>query len=299
MKEYFIGGIVSLSELLAAALFLVALGSAGCASHEDRSAHVAYGIEYRFMEVSAPRINRIHMLRVDLAGGKVKTSMVIADDPDGDGPAEVALTDPLKLASDPSVIAFINTTSWDSFPDKSGVKNRNWFEGQPVDIGGLAVSDGHKRSEMTTGFTSVWFDGSGNICIGGIPKEGTVIEGTAGFQQIVMDGKIIADKTGGLAPRTSIGVDREGKILWLVVVDGRQAFYSEGMTYQELAQFMLDLGCWNAVNMDGGGSSIMGIREKDGRLRVVNSPSDRTFWTLGLLPAIRPLPMVMTIKKTF
>ena len=81
--------------------------------------------------------------------------------------------------------------------------------------------------------------------------------------------------------------------MWLVVVDGRQARYSEGMSLYELGEIMLGLGCWNAVNMDGGGSSIMGLVDPDGQLRVMNSPSGRH---LGA-PKIRPLPMILTIRR--
>jgi len=66
------------------------------------------------------------------------------------------------------------------------------------------------------------------------------------------------------------------------------------MTLAELGSVLRDLGCWNATNMDGGGSSIMGLAGPDGRLQIVNSPSDRI---LGVLPKIRPLPMVLTIRK--
>tara|TARA_B100001105_G_C22098920_1_gene318263 strand:+ start:55 stop:345 length:291 start_codon:yes stop_codon:yes gene_type:complete len=88
-----------------------------------------------------------------------------------------------------------------------------------------------------------------------------------------------------------MGTDEKGTILWLVVVDGRQRRYSEGMNMHELASLMKELGCWSATNMDGGGSSIMGLLDKDGKTKVMNSPSDRF---LGRVK-IRPLPMVRTI----
>jgi exopolysaccharide biosynthesis protein len=88
-------------------------------------------------------------------------------------------------------------------------------------------------------------------------------------------------------------VDREGRQLWLVVVDGRQPNYSEGVSLDELGAIMLGLGCWHAVNMDGGGSSIMGLVDREGQLRVMNSPSGRH---LGR-PKIRPLPIILTIRE--
>ena len=81
-----------------------------------------------------------------------------------------------------------------------------------------------------------------------------------------------------------MGTDEKGTILWLVVVDGRQRRYSEGMNMHELASLMKELGCWSATNMDG-------LLDKDGKMKVMNSPSDRF---LGRVK-IRPLPMVLTI----
>jgi hypothetical protein len=70
------------------------------------------------------------------------------------------------------------------------------------------------------------------------------------------------------APRTAIGWRADGTIL-LVVVDGRQPDWSVGMTLEELAQAMRELGCQEALNLDGGGSTTMVLQEK-----VVNRPSD-------------------------
>ena len=120
------------------------------------------------------------------------------------------------------------------------------------------------------------------------------MEGMAGFQQVVREGAVVVPPGGPQHPRTAIGVDQIGAILWLVVVDGRQPRFSEGMTLYELGGVMRDLGCWNATNMDGGGSSVMGLAGDDGELRVVNSPSGRGS---GILPKLRPVPMVLTIQQ--
>lgn len=76
-----------------------------------------------------------------------------------------------------------------------------------------------------------------------------------------------SDVAGGRAPRTAVGATRDGKAL-LVVVDGRRRT-SVGMTLLELAQFLLDQGAVEALNLDGGGSSQMVIGN-----RTVNEPSD-------------------------
>ncbi len=77
-----------------------------------------------------------------------------------------------------------------------------------------------------------------------------------------------------LHPRTAIGYSRNGRYLYLVVVDGRQPFYSEGMTLKELADLMISIGSQYAMNLDGGGSSTMVAQGANGKARVLNSPID-------------------------
>jgi hypothetical protein len=77
-----------------------------------------------------------------------------------------------------------------------------------------------------------------------------------------------SDVAQGAAPRTAVGLLPNGDVL-LVAVDGRQPGYSVGITLGELALFLTKLGCKDAMNLDGGGSTTFVI---DGRL--ANHPSD-------------------------
>ena len=70
-------------------------------------------------------------------------------------------------------------------------------------------------------------------------------------------------------PRTCIGITKESIIF--ITVDGRSE-RAAGMTLVELQHFLLQLGCRDAMNLDGGGSTTMWIREEG----IVNEPSDRT-----------------------
>lgn len=70
-------------------------------------------------------------------------------------------------------------------------------------------------------------------------------------------------------PRSAAGVSRDGKMLYLVVVDGRRAD-AVGMTLAQLATFMsTELNACAAINFDGGGSSAMWVGDK-----LVSRPSD-------------------------
>ena len=75
-------------------------------------------------------------------------------------------------------------------------------------------------------------------------------------------------------PRTSVGVTADGRIL-MVTVDGRQAGYSVGVTLAEMGRLMLSLGARHALNLDGGGSTVMAKRNlATGAFSIANRPSD-------------------------
>jgi exopolysaccharide biosynthesis protein len=113
-----------------------------------------------------------------------------------------------------------------------------------------------------------------SVCLG--PElEAKVVEAVGGGPRLVRDGRISVEWASEKFatshalrrhPRTAAGVKPDGHVV-LVVVDGRQ-WRSIGMTLGELAQLMLDLGCRDAVNLDGGGSTTMWVRGE-----IVNSPS--------------------------
>lgn len=76
------------------------------------------------------------------------------------------------------------------------------------------------------------------------------------------------DVKNGTGPRTAFGIDAQGRYI-LLIVDGRQPYYSTGLTLTELAYTMQKLGAVDAMNLDGGGSTAMAVRGK-----LVNRPSD-------------------------
>ena len=101
-----------------------------------------------------------------------------------------------------------------------------------------------------------------------------VTEAMSGFAQIIKDGTPInsyscAGHFCQKHPRTAVGLSRDRRTLFLLVVDGRTSL-TVGVTLAELAGIMYDLGAYDAVNLDGGGSTTMWV---DG-LGVVSDPSD-------------------------
>lgn len=93
---------------------------------------------------------------------------------------------------------------------------------------------------------------------------------------LVKDGKLndISDEVLGSNPRTAIGFNKDNSEMIMVTIDGRNKNYV-GVKQTELAEIMLGLGAYNAVNMDGGGSTTMGVDFlKNSNVTVVNIPSD-------------------------
>lgn len=107
------------------------------------------------------------------------------------------------------------------------------------------------------------------------PDYETIETAVGGGGMLLVNGELpdeYSHTISGTHPRTAVGVDKTGKQITLVVVDGRRAG-AAGMTMPQLGALMQELGCYNAMNLDGGGSSLMAIK-KDGEHIVANAPSD-------------------------
>jgi hypothetical protein len=103
--------------------------------------------------------------------------------------------------------------------------------------------------------------------------EGNPQMAISGNHFLVHDGIIRAVDDREMHPRTAVGVDADTGEVLILVVDGRQDD-SRGYTMVELANLMIDLGADEAINLDGGGSSTMVAKNRDGKVKVLNDPSD-------------------------
>jgi exopolysaccharide biosynthesis protein len=94
----------------------------------------------------------------------------------------------------------------------------------------------------------------------------------SGGPYLVKDGEVYVDMTsqklqsiGGRNPRSAIGYTKDNDLI-LIVADGREGS-SIGLTLNELANLMKSLGCIGAINLDGGGSTVMYVNGQ-----IVNHP---------------------------
>ena len=77
----------------------------------------------------------------------------------------------------------------------------------------------------------------------------------------------------GLDPRTGVGLSQNGQYLYLIAIDGRQTGYSIGTTTSDEALLMLDLGIYNGLNLDGGGSTALVESNNQGAAVLIDTPS--------------------------
>ena len=163
-------------------------------------------------------------------------------------------------------------------------------DGQKRRVRMVVIQDGRVASNRTTLNSDRQIDGL--VLIGRGPgaealaqlKVGSIANvqwGLPGEPQMAISGESILLRKGvrrvtddrELHPRTAIGIDRDTGRLLMLVVDGRQSF-SRGLTLVEEATMMKQLGAEDALNFDGGGSSTMVAKDRNGDVRVLNSPSD-------------------------
>ena len=100
----------------------------------------------------------------------------------------------------------------------------------------------------------------------------------AGGRPLLTNGVVWAEDTDP-QPRTAVGLSANGRYLFLLTIDGRQSpeygfsyTYSEGASDAETAAWMLRFGAWNAIMVDGGGSTTMAMEQCAGHALVLGSP---------------------------
>lgn len=95
------------------------------------------------------------------------------------------------------------------------------------------------------------------FAVGGTPR---LVRNGRAAHEASTEGSTARRFVSGSLSRTALGVDKTGSLLYLVAVDGtHRANGTRGMTLSELATVMRELGAWNALNLDGGGSVSMAV----------------------------------------
>lgn len=241
--------------------------------------YAAVKYEYRTM---ADPAEQIHVAWIDLANPDVDVRVSAAGpDPDGDGPWQTMLQVPTVIAAREHFELAVNGDFFAARKtvDVEGTKS-GYVSGKWATVTGPSLTDGVLWAPASTERASFWVDARKMPHIAMVkdaPAEAMQI--IAGSHIIVTDGKTVVEKESSLSrtrhPRTALGIAADGHTLVLVVADGRRAGEAAGMSLTKLGDLMIKLGCKEAMNLDGGGSSEMVARDpQNGELRVLNRPSD-------------------------
>ncbi len=239
------------------------------------------GVRYEY-RVSAGPEEQIQVVFVDLANPDVDVRVSAGgDDPDGDGPWQTTLQVPSVIAAREHFEVAVNGDFFaaQKTVDVEGTQS-GYVAGKWATVSGPAVTDGALWAPAEKARPVLWLDGRKTPHIAemkDVPAEAMQV--IAGSHILVSDGKSVVESESSFSrtrhPRTAVGVLGDGHTLVLVVADGRHAGVALGMSLSELAELMRQLGCREALNLDGGGSSEMVARDPvSGQLRVLNHPSD-------------------------
>ncbi|MBV9468530.1 MAG: phosphodiester glycosidase family protein, partial [Abitibacteriaceae bacterium] len=225
---------------------------------------------------------QIFVARIDLSDPAVDIRVAPGSaDPDGPGeyqttlqtPTTIAEREHLELAVNGDFFTARNTV--DTEGAKSGFVPDKWAK-----VIGPAVTDGYLWAAAAEPRAALVLDAQKHPSIM-MTKDApaNAYQVIAGSDVIVRDGQVSITGSSSFVrsrhPRTAVGIEPDGKTLVLVVVDGRQPGVAVGMSLPELADLMKQLGCRDALNLDGGGSTEMVLRNpENGQLQVLNHPSD-------------------------
>src|SRR6185295_5733482 len=147
--------------------------------------------------------------------------------------------------------------------------NANFFSpvstipNDPRDLSGLAISQGEIVSPFESGRPSLLITRSNQVSIitSALSNYSNYWTAVSGSDRILISGVAqLASCTTSFClenPRSAVGFSSNSRYFYLLVIDGRQTGWSDGATLYETGQWLLRLGAWNGLNLDGGGSSAM------------------------------------------
>jgi exopolysaccharide biosynthesis protein len=191
--------------------------------------------------------------------------------------------------------------------DAEGAAALKEFQGgTPAAVAGPAVTDGKLWARSAKPRAAFLIDAKKQPAVAEVqdpPEDARQV--IAGSNLLVVDGNNVAPAperssfSKGPHPRTAVGIADGGKTLVLVVIDGRKPGVAVGMSLRETADVMLKQGCTQAVNLDGGGSSVLAIRDPQShQMTILNHPSDGRERSVANVLGITVTPPAPRAKST-
>ena len=227
------------------------------------------GVRYHRIPLDTPRPIVVHVVEVDLT---VPSNRFFVTPPDLHGNEnQLRARTTTQFVEESGVQLAVNGSYF--YPFEMGVTPWHFYPklGDPVTPVGLTISDGIPYSQNTQQFKVLCFTSQRAFIMPDHCPDQTQYA-LSGDAILVENGRSRVNHQTIPYPRTAVGIDQTGQKVWIVVVDGKQWLYSEGVTTQELADFFVTLGVDRAINLDGGGSVTLAINSADGGVRLLNAP---------------------------
>lgn len=211
------------------------------------------GVHYFREVLDSPRPNLLHHAIVDLKSPGVR---VLVTPSDRSQRGELHAQTTREFVRQHGLQLAINGSFFEPF-HSDGLFDYYPHPGDPVNVIGQSTSNGdtYSSSDGPRGTLCIMAEGIAVLKRGRCP-EGTA-QALAGHVLLVENGKGVPQKSDKPEPRTVVAVSDQGTVLHLLVVDGRQPGYSEGLGLKELTSTMLERGFSAALNLDGGGSTTL------------------------------------------
>jgi hypothetical protein len=229
------------------------------------------GITYLQKDLTTPRKNKMHVMAIDLT--TVGLEFLVTPSTNANGILCTSTTS--KFLENFSLFAAINGDGFSYLDASVNPATTCPNGGDPVKANGFAASRGKVYSPIKTVQPIVYIGARNQVTVNGIQNQ--PFNAISGDRLVVDKGVRVKNLAAATpSPRTALGVNKNGRWLIFMVIDGRQPDFSEGVTFPELADLLISYGVYTGVNMDGGGSSAMVIKGiVDGKARLLNSPIDQ------------------------
>ena len=272
MKRNLILGVILLSLVC---LVILGAGTAGWLwsnirpQPAEKNQTLFEGITYLRDTRQSPRPMVVHIVKVNLRQ-KSLSFLVTPGDPKADLPVKARTTS--QFLEDYGLQLAINGDGFTPWHTNS-LLDYYPHSGDPVDPVGFAASKGQIYSE-NPGNEPILYIARNNRARFNSPLGG-IFNAVSGNAMLVEDGKALNGLDDSVQPRTAIALDERRRRLIILLVDGRQPNYSEGVTLDELAKMIIELGGHTAMNLDGGGSTTLVVEGPNGKAKVLNSPIDQ------------------------
>ena len=231
------------------------------------------GVTYRRIVEYLPRPLIAHVIKIDTKTARL-SFLVTPPDSKGDMPLNARTTS--QFLDEFGVQIAINGDGFSPWWSRSPADYYPHV-GDPVTPWGLTASKGDIYTEgvpKEIGVEPTLYISRRNA-LSFNRRPGNVFNAISGDRMLVEQGKVVDGLDDSeLDPRTAVGLNKNGRYLILIVVDGRQPFYSDGATFVKLAELLIAQGANIAMSLDGGGSSTLVIEGDNGEPVIMNSPID-------------------------